>query len=1327
MIKDVFQAYLNRLTDLSTKNRGIYLPKLVVTQMVDLKDFEFLQEENAFAYIQDLLGRKKQFPLLEVSDARDKKVNRLSSRLQRLGQQVKLAEEETGEKTLFVAWPFVEGKLLNGQIIRAPLIFFPVRLLRDENNWYLKKKPGDHPFINKSFMLAYSHSLGKPFNKEWIENALEDFSKDPTQFRTDLYHYLKKELTLNFTQELFEDKVDEFTETERVNSERDWKEGILQLKPFAILGQFPQKSSFLINDYETLLDRHQEQGLESLFENWFEVKAEESKSSSDVLLNTFPVDASQEEVLQSVKSGESCVVEGPPGTGKSQLICNLVTDFTSRGKKVLVVSQKRAALDVVKERLGLQGFSAFVALVHDFRADRNALFKQLASQIQSLESYKELNRSLDAIQLERNFSKTVSTIQSHAEFLEEYRQALYNTEECGAPIKELYVNSALNDEHLDMTQFYKNYRWDMLDEFCRDFREYSVYYKKYEQADSFWLHRVDFGAFTPKAIHRFKETLTEIGDLKETAEEILGELLGQDFEFPLVYQAYEHRERIVELQQWLHQEENFVVLKELMAYKKNEIDLLWLENKGEIVKKLLSDDGIEWTIPDGEVEKAFEKVIRILEIKDSWWKSLALIWNRKEFGEVGIMLENNDLEKNKEGLLHLKNRLENRLNLNHQYTLLDRKPWIHLPKKPFDFAEFNHCFHVLMEAVKARLVLDDLGMLAAFLIRSKTNYEQFQMIVQELIGINNLIPFKIQNWQNYLSQVQIKHLLTSPDNKKLMAVKESLVQDFNEIVALDRIKKRVRGVDLEVMKKHIDSYPEKTFDRVWDIFLAGLKLSWIEHIEKKYTVLQQVSVAKVKHVLEELSFAVDEKISLSRYITELRLREKTFQNLQYNRLNNLVTYRELTHQVTKKRRVWTVKKLVEHFQEEIFRLIPCWMASPETVSALFPLDDYFDLVIFDESSQCFAEQGVPAMLRGKQVVIAGDSQQLQPFDLYKVRLDEEGEGMALEAESLLALASGYFKKYSLEGHYRSKSLSLIHFSNQHFYNNTLNMLPEMEGLNHSRNVFERVKVEGVWENQMNQVEAEEVLDQLKNHVRATPNLSFGVITFNYFQMMLIVDLVSQERSLFNSNIKVRNIENVQGDEFDIVIFSVGYAPNKSGKFTANFGLLSKSGGGNRLNVAVTRSRRKIILVTSLNSRDFKIKQLANPGVKLLKEYLQYVEDISEGNPVNIEKEEGKGFASHWNLKDKLVGKFGNHEVRDSSQSKVMDLELLIQGKYQGAILTDDNRLFSAKSAKEAFVYHPKLLKEKGWNVVQVFSRQHWIDPEDLLETKIKSINENKIN
>jgi superfamily I DNA and/or RNA helicase len=106
--------------------------------------------------------------------------------------------------------------------------------------------------------------------------------------------------------------------------------------------------------------------------------------------------------------------------------------------------------------------------------------------------------------------------------------------------------------------------------------------------------------------------------------------------------------------------------------------------------------------------------------------------------------------------------------------------------------------------------------------------------------------------------------------------------------------------------------------------------------------------------------------------------------VEYNRLNNMVTYRELTHQATKKRQVWPIRKLVQNYEDEVFDLLPCWMASPEAVSAIFPMAKLFDLVIFDEASQCFAEQAFPPCIGESRIVVTGDSMQLSPFDLYKV-------------------------------------------------------------------------------------------------------------------------------------------------------------------------------------------------------------------------------------------------------------------------------------------------------------------------------------------------------
>src|SRR5690554_5305705 len=122
MLKDVFQVYLNRLIDLSSRNRAIFLPKLITSQMVDLKDFHFLNNHPSFFYITELLGRKRNIPLIPFADARDKAVNQLSQRLKRLQQHIQLTEQETGERSLFVGWPFVEGKLINDQVVRCPLV-----------------------------------------------------------------------------------------------------------------------------------------------------------------------------------------------------------------------------------------------------------------------------------------------------------------------------------------------------------------------------------------------------------------------------------------------------------------------------------------------------------------------------------------------------------------------------------------------------------------------------------------------------------------------------------------------------------------------------------------------------------------------------------------------------------------------------------------------------------------------------------------------------------------------------------------------------------------------------------------------------------------------------------------------------------------------------------------------------------------------------------------------------------------------------------------------------------------------------------------------------
>lgn len=1308
MLKDILQIYLNRLLDLSSRNRSIYLPRLIPNQMIDLNELDFLNHHPVFKLIESLLAKEKKVTLIPYADPRDKNVNLLSQRLNRLDHLVKVAETETGEKSLFVGWPFVEGKLLNEQVIRCPLIFFPVELEKTDNQWVLSRSTSDVPFFNKAFLLAYTYAYGKDHHYFGEENPLENFSTDPIGFRNDLYALLKNEFFLDFNSELYENKVSTFPESAKSLDESQLKTGKLQLKPYAVLGQFSQKASFLIQDYEELIGGEEFNDLESLFQNRFAPEEDQpTPVREDQLYTIFPVDASQEEVIKSVREGRSCVVEGPPGTGKSQLISNLAIDFISRGKKVLIVSQKRSALDVVYKRLEKEGFGSFLSLVHDFRADRKALYKKIHDQVLSLDRYQELNRGIDAIQLERQFSQYSRLIDFHTDYFSSLKKALFNTEECGVPVKELYLSSKLSDEAFDMTQFYRRFHAGRLNDFLRDFKSYTSYFRTYQNPESFWLHRVDFSSFEPGVSRRIQEVMSEIFLLKQGFEDDFSDL--ESFEPSFLFSFFEQKQKIQELLKILKNEENLPLFWELKSISKNEMDLLWLVHKLDAIKSLLSEEGVEWHSKDEEVERLLQLSLEFLERKKGWRRNIPLLWKKKRFQSIYHLLIENKLQNNAFGVKTLIKKLENRLNLNHQYALLNEKKWILLPEKPFDFISFNHFSEKYRNTCRAKDLFHEFGSLEEVLKEKLDSGPEFISRLNLILKNIEELEAKIPYWNLYLSKIQIQHLITERTGEGIVSLKSQVVEVFHDLVTFDRLRNRLKDQDILVMEKILLTNPKRDFQDLKNLFLAGLKLSWIGHIETKYPFLQDVVTPKTNQTQEELMEAVLEKWKLSKYIAEIRLRENTYKNLEFNRLGNLLTYRDLSRQVSKQKRIWSIKKLVENFEKEIFQLVPCWLASPETVSALFPLKQSFDLVIFDESSQCYVERGLPAMLRGKQTVIAGDSNQLRPFDLYQVRLETDDEGIEAETESLLELASSYFPKFWLQGHYRSEQLPLIHFSNQNFYENRLKMLTRMDLVNESDNPFKWEYVNGIWENQTNKEEALAVVKEIRSIQESNPRLSIGVITFNFFQMEYIRELVAKDDKIKSENLSIKNIENVQGDEFDWVIFCIGYAKNKKGKLIANFGMLSKKGGINRLNVAVSRAKKKITLISSIKPTDFSSEQLKNEGIKMLRDYLSFVIDISNGKEIEIPLQVPYRFESGWSLKVKIEGTYQGFSLVRFPASTWMDLAIKSEGQYKEALLTDDQRLYDALGVKEAFVYHPLQLKEKGWPYRFFYSRQYWMD------------------
>jgi hypothetical protein len=241
-----------------------------------------------------------------------------------------------------------------------------------------------------------------------------------------------------------------------------------------------------------------------------------------------------------------------------------------------------------------------------------------------------------------------------------------------------------------------------------------------------------------------------------------------------------------------------------------------------------------------------------------------------------------------------------------------------------------------------------------------------------------------------------------------------------------------------------------------------------------------------------------------------------------------------------------------------------------------------------------------------------------------------------------------------------------------------------------------------------------VVKELLNQIKSNPTKEVGVITFNAPQQMLIMDLVEEvfakESIRVPETLFVKNIENVQGDERDTIIFSIGYAPDEKGKLNMHFGSLNTSGGENRLNVAVTRAREKVIVISSIVPEELKIDAIKNDGPKLLRKYLEYARDVSMGKS-NYQLSAKHQYSSTWYLSSKLLeGKItqSNTEVIPSPLP-FSDLAIKHTTKLVGLILVDDELFYSSLTIKEPFAYTPLLLSQKHWKFLRVYSRNWWID------------------
>ncbi len=458
----------------------------------------------------------------------------------------------------------------------------------------------------------------------------------------------------------------------------------------------------------------------------------------------------------------------------------------------------------------------------------------------------------------------------------------------------------------------------------------------------------------------------------------------------------------------------------------------------------------------------------------------------------------------------------------------------------------------------------------------------------------------------------------------------------------------------------------------------------------------------------------------------------------------------LKKEFARKNKHLPIRKLMEEAGNVIRTIKPIFMMSPLSVAKFLPPESvHFDWVVFDEASQVKPVDAFGAIIRGKQTVIVGDNRQLPPTDFFdkQVGTDDENaeENLVNNIDSILDL---FYAKSApqrmLRWHYRSRHESLIAVSNDQFYKNELELFPSPDALkeevgliyhHHPDTVFDRGG------SRKNREEARIVAERVMEHARSQPHLTLGVATFSASQMTAIQDQLETLRletlrrgdpsceTFFNAHPQepffVKNLENVQGDERDVILISIGYGRDAHGNLTMNFGPLNQDGGERRLNVLITRARWRCEVFSNLTADDIDLSRTDARGVKVLKRYLKYAEtDELDDMPKPTGREADSPFEEEVAYSLRKRGYQVEHQI--GSAGYFIDLGVKDPerpGRYLLGIECDGATYHSAQSARDRDRLRQQVLEGLGWRIHRIWSTDWFRNPDRELRRAAEAIEE----
>jgi superfamily I DNA and/or RNA helicase/transcription elongation GreA/GreB family factor/very-short-patch-repair endonuclease len=1284
----------------------------------DIKRLSSLNQNLPEQFIQELLTeqplkfkiswKNNVSDLSSLFDDDPKELVLIKKIFENLVNQTEAIESEKGINTFGFGFPIlIRRNQSDNEITVAPILIWSLRIKRTKefNTWVISRNEDDAIYLNE-VLINHLESDSRIRIEQIPSEMLDDGLINKTELIQICANLLKSINTIvpSDVEKSFNDKLNNLV---KIGDKNHYEKKVIEYSTNAdiefggLFSIFEVQKQNIINDYNHLMEL---KGLQIGFDD---LKDHHFQSLSSV-----ETDPSQQNILHSLETKRNILIQGPPGTGKSQTLTAILINALQNHKKTIVVCEKRTALEVLHNALTKEGLGSQCIVIQDVVRDRASVVNSVRDRVNNTSSQNIDNYSKQSLaNLIKQANDLINSINAkHQKLDKKILDDKSWTDVVGIYLSELKL---INDEasvNIDDSIFdYTSQEYYELLNLIEKGQSLYNEFKKYESLS--FLNSEKLSGTNLFALEQ------EIKQSFKKYRHLFNELI----ELEVTYRNEYKNKRQAELSEQIKQ--------------CNEI-------QAKIVS-IAEDQKDNKDFYDEQKTSTFTYVFLSIFSK----KRKRTIENQKNIKELFLQLENcysssKDLES-----ISFKGNINNNLR------------GLQLTK--YSIQKTEEDFQNKIEKEYSSLNILDFES-KIYSTVTLTKIKDIARNLKETITQDAWVKYFL-NRNTFKSLIENVRLILEKSNEYFVNESEIFPKEFKWFQFYNSLNTKE--------KRLIDGLKPKA--------------SWRQSFLVRYlnTLLINSSNTALptddKELSEFINILNKIKYNQRNYIKNYWRSEESRASLRFQDKNPNLSIQNLYNKRSSKNyKRLSLRQIIQYDANLFSTFFPIVLTSPDICCNLFrEMNGYFDIVMFDEASQLRLEDNLPAILKGKQIVIAGDEHQMPPsnyfskiFDgLVEDEEDIDGEDeinlnpydILLGCESLLDFASELrFEKRFLDFHYRSRHPYLIDFSNYAFYQQRLQPMPNK----FDYTPIKYIQVNGTFSGHTNQAEAEMVLSIVEKNIHRLPNGSYptvGIATFNITQRDLIKSKILERQKIpkysdFNDKIQeleengmfVKNLENIQGDERDVIILSTTYGIGGDGKFANRFGPINHSKGYKLLNVIITRAKYKVYVCSSIPEQAFMnykgyLDVEGNNKRAVFFAYLAYCKAVSENNKEwresvlkALEGNSGKGTPSsppgllespfEEEVYQVLADNFDGDKLIPQLQYAGFRIDIVYDSKKADipkiAIECDGAKYHSSREAYLYDHYRQKILEDHGFVFHRIWSTNWWRNPKREATKLIEFIN-----